>query len=373
MFITYVYYITFYKNIKHLFEKFYIFLFVFRIQKKYNYNKLRFLYMIYWILGVFAAIFIILPFIMLDRFSAKQFSKKMDASYRLEAKDFGLEFEKVGFKNRDGKNLKGCIYFKKGRDSKDLILLIPGFKNNHNNYLPEIEYFTSRGYLVFSFDPASTGKSEGAGVKGLLQIPYDAQSALEHIKQDARLNSYPLLLWGFSNGGYAALGLINDQKVTAAAALSAFCDINGMTVDHAVLSFGKLARMLYPYCVIYNRLKYGKNPFGKSPDNLRKCGKPVFLAHGTADKAVPYINFLKLRKCNDHSLSVNLSIEGGEHWIRYESRVNSLRHKIRKRLEIAPSEKKAELKKYYAFVARKINFELVKKIADFYDAALQNQ
>lgn len=328
--------------------------------------------MIYWLIGILAAILIILPFILLDWFSSKQFNRKMDAPYRLDAKDYGLESKTIDFKNRDTKTLKGYLYYKKDQNHKALILLTPGFNNNHNNYLPEIDYFTLRGYLVFTFDPTSTGKSEGAKVKGLLQIPYDAKSALDYIKQDAWLAGFPLLLWGFSNGGYAALGLVNDDKVIAAAALSAFCDVNKMTADHAAAKFGKIAKILYPYCVIYNRLKYGKNPFGNSIDNVKKCGKPVFLAHGTVDKVVPYKNFLRLKKYNTHPLSVNISIEGGAHWIRYDSRVNSLRHKLRIRLEKASPERRADLKKYYALIAKKINLSLVKQVADFYDSALQN-
>lgn len=328
--------------------------------------------MIYWIILLAVFIFGVLPFILLDRFSAKQFNRRMDNPYRLEPKDFGLEYQEIYFKNLDGKNLKGYKYYKKGGEPKALILLTPGFKNNHNHYLPEIEYFASRGYLVFAFDSTAVGRSEGDRVKGLLQIPLDACAALEHIKQDAELNRYPLLLWGYSNGAYATLCLINDQKVAAAASLSAFNDLNMMTADYAVSNFGKIAKLLYPYCVVYNRLKYGKNPFGKAVDNVKKIDKPLFLAHGAADEVVPYKNFLRIKKYNAHPLSVNISIDDRGHWIRYTARVNNLRNKLREKLDNAPLERKADLRKYYYFVARNIDFELVEKTADFFDNVIQN-
>lgn len=326
--------------------------------------------MLEWIILIIAVgilvLVLVLPFVLLGVSSAKEYNARADNDYIINIKDYKeLEVQKIDFKNLSGQTLKGYKFFKNDRQYKAVILIIPGFKNNHNNYLPEIDYFTSQDYLVFSFDPTSTGKSEGKGVKGLLQIPYDAQCALEVIKQDSTLNQKPLFLWGYSNGAFASLTLINDEKVVAAASLSAFDDVNKMTVDNAVSSFGKKAILIYPYCVIFNRLKYGKNPFGSALANLKRCNKPVFLAHGTDDKVVPYTNFLNLKKYNTHPLSVNLTIQGGDHWIRYEPKVHRVRNKLRAKLQKNQGDK--DLLRCCSNISKRINFDLVKQTADFFD------
>ncbi|NLC16637.1 MAG: prolyl oligopeptidase family serine peptidase [Clostridiales bacterium] len=324
------------------------------------------------VIGAIVLVILVLPFALLGVSSAKQYNLRADNEYLISIKEFeGLEYEKVGFKNNNGQNLTGYKFFKKGKNYKAVILLIPGFKNNHNHYLPEIDYFTSQDYLVFSFDPTATGRSEGDRVRGLLQIPFDAQCALNYIKQDASLGGKPLFLWGFSNGGYAALALLNDDKVLAAASLSAFNAVNKMTVDNAVLSFGKQAVLICPYCAVFNRLKYGKNPFGSALSKIKTCRKPVFLAHGSHDSVVPYKAFLGLQKHNTHPLSVNLTVEGGDHWIRYPNKIKKIKDRLKIRLEQADSETKPKIKKCYASIAKKINFELAERITKFYDSVLE--
>ncbi|HEY8424077.1 MAG TPA: alpha/beta hydrolase [Clostridia bacterium] len=311
-----------------------------------------------------------IPFVILAILSDKQYNKRSDERYFLNADLFqGLRYQEISFLNIQGQNLKGYKYFK-DTDYKAVILLIPGIKNNHTHYLPEIDYFASRGFLVFAFDPAATGLSEGKGSKGLLQIPYDAKSALNYIKQDPELNNKPLFLWGFSNGAYAALALANAPKVLAVASLSAFDDVNKMTADYAALKFGKIAKIIYPYCVIFNRLKYGKNPFGSASSNLKKCSKPVFLTHGTDDKVVPYKNFLRLKKYNSRPQSVSLSIKGGDHWIRYAPKAHRLKIKLKARLENGQGDME-NLKRYYAVVCKKINCGLIDQIADFFQNILK--
>lgn len=323
------------------------------------------------VIGAIVLVILTLPFALLGVSSAKQYNARADNEYLISIKEFqGLEYEKVNFKNTSGQNLTGYKFFKKGKNYKAVILLIPGFRNNHNHYLPEIDYFTSQDYLVFSFDPTATGKSEGERVKGLLQIPYDAQRALDYIKEDAQLSDKPLFLWGYSNGGYAALALLNDKKVLAAASLSAFNTVNKMTVDNAVSSFGKQAVLICPYCVVFNRLRYGKNPFGSSLYNIKNSQKPVFLAHGSNDSVVPYSVFLSLKKSNTHPLSVNLTIEDGDHWIRYPSKMKRIKDRLKNRIEQADSENKPKIKNCYASIAKKINFELVERVTKFYDKVL---
>jgi len=311
------------------------------------------------------------PILFLNIYSKKKYNKRADTDYIFDLKDFSnLDYKRADFYNNQGQNIRAYKFFQKDCiDSHAVILLIPGFKNNHNKYLPEIDYFVNRGYCVFSFDPTYTGKSQGNSLIGLYQIPYDAQCAVSAIKADASLNTKPLLLWGYSNGGYAALSLINND-ITAVAALSAFDNVNQMTADHGVRAFGKKAKIVYPYVAVYNRLKYGKTPFKSAKENLNSYDIPVFLAHSVDDEVVPYSNFEKLKKYNTHHLSVNLSLEGRSHWIRYEYKIQLLRDKLEARLEKAQDNDKHKVMCYYAGVSKKIDYNLVSQAADFYDRVL---
>lgn len=329
------------------------------------------------ILGIFFFLLLsafVLPFFVLYIYSKKKYNKRADNEYIFDLNEFAsLDYIRADFKNNRNQNLRAYKFFRKGcTDFKAVILLIPGFKNNHNKYLPEIDYFTGRGYCVFSFDPTATGKSKGESLIGLYQIPYDAQYAIKAIKEDVTLNTKPLLLWGYSNGGYAGLTLIDDG-ITAAAALSAFDNVNQMTVDYGVMAFGKKAKAIYTYAAIYNRFKYGKKPFSSAQENLKKHNVPVFLAHCIDDEAVPYSNFSKLKKINIHPLSVNLTLEGRSHWIRYDQKIQRLRDRLEARLEKAHDNEKKKTMCYYAAVSKKIDYELVQKVADFYDEVLNQR
>lgn len=315
---------------------------------------------------------LILPFIILIIFSKKNYGKKADVDYIFNLKDFpDLDYVRADFKNNLNLTIRAYKFFKKGvTDYKAVILLVPGFKNNHNKYLPEIEYFTKRNYCVFSFDPCGTGKSQGDNLVGLYQIPYDALYAKKAIQADKSLNTKPLLLWGYSNGAYAVLSLI-DQEVKAVAALSAFDNVNQMTVDYGVMAFGKKAKVIYPYSVVYNKCKFGKAPFGSSVKSLKNSKIPVFLAHSIDDEVVPYRNFEKLKQYNTHPLSINLSLEGRNHWIRYDNRIQRLRDKLELRLEKVKDNERKKIINCYAAVSKKIDYSLLSQVADFYDRVLE--
>ena len=73
----------------------------------------------------------------------------------------GLEVERSDFESA-GTSLSGYKYKKNTQEIKGVLVIAHGMGGGgHNSFMPFIDYFTSNGYYVFTYDAQGNDNSEG--------------------------------------------------------------------------------------------------------------------------------------------------------------------------------------------------------------------
>ncbi len=118
--------------------------------------------------------------------------------------------EIISIVTADGVNLQGSLINGHLRDAKGLILFLPELRGNHWMAKRYCSALIDQGYIVLSVDFRSHGES--ASRQGYSPIHWvtefemvDVAAMMQFIQARATLQSLPLLVYGVSRGGVAAL------------------------------------------------------------------------------------------------------------------------------------------------------------------------
>lgn len=118
--------------------------------------------------------------------------------------------ERICFKTSDGIRLHGSILNGARPDSPGLILFFPELRGNHWMARRYCRTLLDQGFIVLAFDFRNQGESES--MPGYSPIHWiteyemtDVAAALEFVETDPRLSTLPIIAFGVSRGGAAAL------------------------------------------------------------------------------------------------------------------------------------------------------------------------
>lgn len=118
--------------------------------------------------------------------------------------------EKVSIVTTDGVNLSGSLLNGNLNNPKGLVLFLPELRGNHWMAKRYCSALIDHGYMVLSVDFRSQGES--ASLPGYTPIHWvtefemmDVDAMMRFIQSRPSLNSLPLLVYGVSRGGVAAL------------------------------------------------------------------------------------------------------------------------------------------------------------------------
>ena len=116
----------------------------------------------------------------------------------------------VGFRTVDGVQLAGSLLNADRPHPPGLVLFLPELRGNHWMARRYCQALLDRGFVVLSFDFRNQGGSEA--MPGYTPIHWmtefemsDVAAAMEFIGSDSRLNKLPMIAFGISRGGVAAL------------------------------------------------------------------------------------------------------------------------------------------------------------------------
>ncbi len=186
----------------------------------------------------------------------------------------------------DGNLLQGYLFGTENR--KGLVIIAHGFHSDAMSHLGEIEYFAEHGYCVFAFDGTGTGSSEGDSIGGFAQMRRDILAAMAFVRQDAALTDLPILLYGHSLGGYAAVTLGSTPGVRGVVSVSGF-NTPVETMHHFAAKYvGFLAELEYPFLYLENRLMFGPEANRSAVDAINATETPMLLVGGSKDQVIPY-------------------------------------------------------------------------------------
>lgn len=243
--------------------------------------------------------------------------------------EFILQFDKfqtmsrvqADFKSDKKQNLRGYFYSSKEQTEKHkaLIVLNHGYGGGgHSYYLPQIEYLTQNGYLVFAFDKTGTDESEGENVRGLPQGIIDLQYALDFIRTQEQAKGLDLFLYGHSWGGYSVCSVLSKETdIKAVVSLSGFNMAQDMLIDQGVKIYGGIVKALSPFMWVYNTFLFGNVASMSSLDGLTDTQAEVLLFHSADDPVISIENSFDLyqEKLNQRE---NL------HFVRHEDKGHSV-------------------------------------------------
>lgn len=116
----------------------------------------------------------------------------------------------VSFTTSDGLTLSGSLLNANVAESPGLVLFMPELHGRHWSARRYCESLVNAGYVVFAFDFRNQGDS--AAMAGYQPIHWmteyemtDVAAAMEFIETDPRLSTLPIIAFGVSRGGVAAL------------------------------------------------------------------------------------------------------------------------------------------------------------------------
>ena len=182
--------------------------------------------------------------------------------------------------------LRGWLYGEQG--TFGLIIIAPGISDGADAHLAEMMTFADSGYAVLTYDATGMLQSGGSDRVGLQQAKRDLLAAIDFAKQDSALASKPLLLYGHSQGAYAAAAVLDEAEVDAAVCLSGFDSPVGTMYGKAKEYVGVLADVQYPFLYLQNWFIFGSDADDRAIESLNHGDTPVRIFYGSDDKVIPY-------------------------------------------------------------------------------------
>lgn len=118
--------------------------------------------------------------------------------------------EKVSFRTSDGLILRGSVLNLGVTNPPGLVVYMPELKGNHWTASRYCDALIRQGYVIFAFDFRGEGESDSAEAYSPIHwmTEYemrDVGAAMEFIESHPRLSTLPILTFGVSRGGVAAL------------------------------------------------------------------------------------------------------------------------------------------------------------------------
>lgn len=239
------------------------------------------------------------------RITGNKYIKEMDYKYYKSLKQDNFSFVSNNI------IINGNSYYYNTRDNKKILIFSNGFNTIVESYLPYISYFAKQGFIVYSYDYAGVGKSDGKKFKGMPQAIMDLECCIKQIKKDNPNTSITLV--GHSMGAYASCNVLNLEEVDKVIAISPFNDIVDVVGDNI---YKKLGKKIFLFPIIYRMIlnfKFKKYSSYNTFNTLKYINKKVLLIHGEEDKTVKADRFINAMISNQNSFVQYLLLENKQH------------------------------------------------------------
>ena len=209
--------------------------------------------------------------------------------------EYGLDSEELTLTTSDDLNI--IAYEVAAEQPKAVIIFLSGLHNpSVTAFFGHARLLHDHGYASVLVEMRARGESDGE-VIGLGYKEYlDAQAAVAYIKSQSRYANTPIVVFGLSMGGGAAINAIGQTPdIDGLITLSAFSAWDELFVDHMGVP-EPLGAAQRPFVRLYTGIKYGWDNRHITPrQQIQNLGdRPALLIHSTADSQVPYANFERL-------------------------------------------------------------------------------
>jgi uncharacterized protein len=234
---------------------------------------------------------------------------------------YGLKYEEVTFRSRDGTKLSGWFVQAVGAP-RGTVIHFHGNAGNMSAHFAVVSWLPKAGFNLFVFDYRGYGRSEGApDRKGVYE---DSIAAITCVQERKDVNRERLVLFGQSLGGANAIAVAGGNRfggIRAVAAEAAFSTYRSIVRDKLgeipVLSLFKA-----PLSWLLTGDSY--SPAGAVG---RIAPVPLLIIHGTDDRVVPFYHG---RILYDRALRPKLfwPVEHGGHTLAFVDPASGNREKL---------------------------------------------
>ncbi len=242
------------------------------------------------LIGSFVIIFVVVfPIITIAIYNIQfghRYEECIYESYRVE--DFeGLQVERCSIVANKGHCLAGYQYSRSGQNQKGLLVFAHGLCGGHKNYLDICNFFANNGYQVFAYDATGNGESEGKKVGGFAQGISDLDDVLNYVKSLPEYKGLPIMLMGHSWGAYCVANVLKfHSDVKAVVSVSGFDTSAGFLKQYGERHIGKVAALLMPYVLLYERICWGKYATTSGCGGFANTKAKVMVIHSADDETV---------------------------------------------------------------------------------------
>ncbi len=197
--------------------------------------------------------------------------------------NFGLKYEEVNFRTRDGLTLKAWFIPCEGK--KTTIIVCHGYPFDKGNILPS-SLFLHKEYNLFLFDFRAMGESEGRYTTVGYHEKKDLLAAVDYLKSRGIERMGAL---GFSLGG-AVIIMADSPDIKAIVSDSSYATLDLMI--HSLFRHYHFLRYPFVFTVkSLSRLVLKFNTSSVSPvDTIKEVETPILLIHGERDSQIPVKN-----------------------------------------------------------------------------------
>lgn len=178
----------------------------------------------------------------------------------------------VSYSTPDGRPAKG--WYARPQNAHQIVVFLHGNSYNIGAFVHRVEPFYRAGYAVLM--PEYTGFGGMPGTPNQTQIEQDVAGAISFLHQQG-FSNHAIILYGYSLGTYLA--------VYAAADLNQGAPFNAVILEAPFTSLADTADWTsYHLFPVHWLLKDHYHSLAK----IRDINAPLFIAHGTNDRTVPY-------------------------------------------------------------------------------------
>jgi len=237
--------------------------------------------------------------------------------------DFGLAYDDVRFKTKDGLTLAGWLIVK--NKSRPTILVGHGYPFDKGNILPVAKFLFPR-YNLFFFDFRSFGQSEGRLTTAGARERGDVRAAIDYLKTRKDIN-HTFGAYGFSLS--ATTFLITDApELKAIVADSPY--VSGWGIIEALYRyFGPLKYPFVWLTGLYAKLFLSLDPGDVSVTSaLAHQQTPLLLIHGDRDSQIPLRHSREIYESANKDLTELWIVKGADHGMSYAVNPDAYKRKV---------------------------------------------
>ena len=200
-----------------------------------------------------------------------------------------LNRKRYEFNTIKNNKLVGYLYSNSLVEEKGVVVFAHGLGNGGQiGYLEIYDYLSSNGYYVFAYDATGNDESEGRSVSGLPQGIMDLDSAINFVKTIEEVNDLPLMLMGFSFGGFSVSNVVGyHDEVKAVVAIAGWNESLNLIEYKSSQYVGSFSKVLLPFVSLYEKIKYGKYASFKAMESFSKTDAKIMIVHSEDDLSVP--------------------------------------------------------------------------------------